>query len=76
MKTDLKAGPIAKKTLELVRIVVASSVGKTVAAAPGNAAPETEKGQQEEMPMEGAHCEYSKYNIEQRAEAFRTDKKP
>lgn len=76
MKTDLKAGPIAKKTLELVRIVVASSVGKTVAAAPGNAAPETEKGQQEEMPMEGAHCEYPKYNIEQRAEAFRTDKKP
>ena len=56
--------------------MVASSVGKTVAAAPGNAAPETEKGQQEEMPLEGAHCEYPKYNIEQRAEAFRTDKKP
>lgn len=56
--------------------MVASSVGKTVAAAPGNAAPETEKGQQEEMPMEGAHCEHPKYNIEQRAKAFRTDKKP
>ena len=70
MKTDLKAGPIAKKTLELAKL------WQRVAAAPGNAAPETEKGQQEEMPMEGAHCEYPKYNIEQRAEAFRTDKKP
>lgn len=76
MKTDLKAGPIAKKNIGVGKIVVASSVGKTVAAAPGNAAPETEKGQQEEMPMEGAHCEHPKYNIEQRAEAFRTDKKP